>query len=70
METSSNEFGRIVLTHSQEDRPSGEIKAQNGAYKSQELFRNKIIMLHTQIKALVEGYDFIINDIGEIKMLR
>lgn len=70
METSSSEFGRIVLTHSQEARPSGELKAQNGAYKSQELFRNKIIMLHTQIKALVEGYDFIINDIGEIKMLR
>jgi CRISPR-associated endonuclease Csn1 len=58
------------MQHSQEARPSGELKAKNGAYKNQEDFRSKITMLHTQIKALVEGYDFNINDIGEIKMLR
>ena len=70
MALSNREYGTIFMAHSQEARPSGELKAQNGAYKSQELFRNKIIMLHTQINALVEGFDFIINDIGEIKMLR
>ena len=64
------DYGSITMQHSQEARPSGELKAKNGAYKNQENFRSKITMYHTQIKALVEGYDFNINDIGEIKMLR
>jgi len=27
-------------------------------------------MLHTQLRALVQGYDFEINELGEIKWLR
>lgn len=70
MVVSGREYGTIVLLHSQEARPSGELKAKNGAYKQNEDFRSSITLLHTQFKALVAGYDFLINDVGEIKWLR
>lgn len=70
MIVSGNEYGTIVLLHSQEARPSGELKAKNGAYKQNEEFRSSIKLLHTQFRALVAGYDFQINDVGEIKWLR
>lgn len=70
MVVSGHEYGTIVLLHSQEARPSGELKAKNGAYKQNEEFRSCIILLHTQFKALVAGYDFQINDVGEIEWLR
>ncbi len=64
------EYGRINLTFQQEARSSSEVKAQSDAYKNGEPFRPAILMLHTQIKALVEGVDFEINESGEIKRLR
>ena len=70
MVVGGNEYGTLVLLHSQEARPSGEVKAKNGAYKQNEEFRSSIKLLHTQFKALVAGYDFEINDLGEIKWLR
>lgn len=70
MVVSGNEYGTIVLLHSQEARPSSELKAKNGAYKQNEEFRSSIKLLHTQFRALVAGYDFQINDVGEIKWLR
>lgn len=66
---SSYVYGTIQLVHHQEARPSTEIKVQNGIYKSNENFRAGIKMLHTQITALVQGVDFEINDLGEIKRL-
>lgn len=63
-------YGRIKLVHHEEARPSTEVKAKNGAYKNNEAHRPAILMYHTQLKALVEGYDFVINDIGEIKSLK
>lgn len=68
MDFTTRVYGVVNLLHHQEARPSGEVKGKNGAYKQGEEFRPKIIMLHGQIRALVEGYDFTINDLGEVKM--
>lgn len=63
------DFGTIELTHHQDARPSSEIKKKNGEFKNDEEFRSGIKMLHTQINALVQGIDFEMNDLGEIKRL-
>lgn len=67
---SSYNYGTIGLVHQQEARPSTEVKQKNGVYISGEEFRSGIKLLHTQFKALVQGFDFEINDLGEIQRLR
>lgn len=62
-------YGTIELVHHQDARLSSEIKKKNGGFKSNEEFRSGIKLLHTQFKALVQGIDFEINDLGEIKRL-
>lgn len=69
MVVSSNVYGIINLTYHQEARPSSEIKFKNGVYKQSEDFRQGIKLLHTQFKALVQGVDFELNDLGNIKRL-
>ena len=63
-------YGRITLLHHEEARQSKDVKVVNGAYKRGEELRPAILMLHTQLRALVQGYDFEINELGEIKWLR
>lgn len=67
---SNCDYGVINLLYHQEARPSGEVKATFGKYKQNEELRSRIIIRHNQIHALVEGYDFKINDLGEITMKR
>ena len=62
-------YGTIEIVHHQNARPSSEIKKVNGKYLSNEDFRSGIKMLHTQFSALVQGVDFEINDLGEIRRL-
>lgn len=62
-------YGTLELIHHQDAHPSSEIKKKNGSYKSNEEFRPGIKLLHTQFKVLVQGVDFEINDLGEIKRL-
>ncbi len=69
MVISNNSYGTIEMTHHQDARPSSEVKKKNGAFLSNEDFRPGIKMLHTQFKALVQGVDFEMNDLGEIKRL-
>ena len=64
------DYATIKLLHNEEARQSKDIKAKNGEYKQGEELRPAIIMLHTQLNALVQGYDFEINELGEIKRLR
>ncbi len=64
------DYATIKLKHHEEARLSTELKAKNGAFKQGEELRPSIIMLHTQLNALVQGYDFEINELGEIKRLR
>ena len=63
------DFGTIELVHHQDARPSTDIKKKNGEFKSGEEFRSGIKLLHTQLRALVQGVDFEINDLGEIRRL-
>ena len=66
---SSNKYGRIYLVHHQDARASSEIKYINGAFRSEGEFRAGMMLLHTQFNALVQGIDFDINDLGEIRRL-
>lgn len=61
-----NGYGTVVMTHHQEARRASDLKIIPGSYKTGESYRPKISMLHTQFCALVEGYDFYINVLGEI----
>ena len=70
MVVSGCSYATITMRHHEEARSSKNLKAKNGTYKQNEEFRPVIVMLHTQIKALVQGYDFDINELGEIKRLR
>ncbi len=64
------DYATIKLKHHEEARLSTELKSKNGAFKQGEELRPSIIMLHTQLNALVQGYDFEINELGEIKRLK
>lgn len=62
-------YGTLSMVYHQEARPSSDVKLKNGAYVNGEPLRPGILMLSTQINALVEGVDFCINDLGEIVRL-
>jgi len=62
-------YGMITLRHCQEARIAKELSEKKGVYRKDENFRPIIVMNHNQIKALVEGIDFEMNVLGEIKML-
>lgn len=62
-------YGTIEMIHHQDARPSSEIKKINGKYQSNESFRPGIKLYHTQFNALIQGVDFEINDLGEIRRL-
>ncbi len=61
--------GRMVLTHQQEARPTTEVGFKDGAYQIADEFRPRMRVRMTQFKALVEGVDFELNDLGEIVRL-
>ncbi len=67
--TKTSSYGRIALVHHQDARPSSEIKIKNGSFQAGEEFRPGILLLHTQFNALVEGIDFELNDLGEIRRI-
>lgn len=56
----------VTLLHHQDARPKSEIKPQKGAFRSEEIFRPKIVLRHTQFNGLIAGIDFELNDLGEI----
>ncbi|MCD8288955.1 MAG: CRISPR-associated protein Csn1 [Prevotella sp.] len=62
-------YGTLALLHHQEARSSTEIRSRNGGFKQGEERRSGITMYHTQFNALVEGYDFTMNELGEIAFL-
>lgn len=59
----------MTFKHNQEARPAKELVEKKGVWKNHEEYRPVIVMSHIQIKALVEGVDFTISTIGEIKFL-
>lgn len=60
-------YGNIICKHHQEARPSGDLKAKNGEWKTGEEYRPVINILHNQFNVLVNGYDFELTITGEIK---
>lgn len=62
----NNTYGRISFRYNQEARPAGELKERGGAWKINEEYRPIIGLLHTQLNALVEGYDFELTVTGEV----
>lgn len=63
------EYGMMTFKHNQEARTAKELKSQSGVWRKDDPFRPVITMNHNQIKALVEGYDFIISVTGEIHFI-
>lgn len=63
----NNTYGRLTFKHHQEARSAGELKVKNGAWTIGEEYRPVILLLHSQLNILVEGYDFELTVTGEIK---
>lgn len=61
--------GRMVLVHHQEARPKSELVPLAGAYKYDGNLKPMLRVTFNQFKALIQGVDFEINDLGEIKRL-
>ena len=62
-------YGTLEMIHHQDARMSKEVKLTKGAFRQEDTFRSKIFLYHTQFHALVEGVDFEISELGEIKRL-
>lgn len=62
-----DKYGTLTLKHHQEARPASELKAKNGVWTTNEEYRPVISLLHTQLNAYVEGYDFELTVTGEIR---
>jgi len=67
MTVHGSNYGTLSLLFHQEARSSTDVKAKNGAFKNGEPTRAAIVLLHTQFKALVQGSDFEMDDLGKIK---
>ena len=64
---SVNIYGFVSLVHHQEARSSKEVSFKKGSFICGETFRPRIKLRHTQFKALVQGYDFEMDDLGKIR---
>ena len=60
-------YATILCRHHMEARKAKEITAKNGVWKIGEAYRPVIRILHTQIKAYVEGLDFDLALDGQVK---
>lgn len=61
--------GRMEMVHHQEARPAKELVSLTKAYQYDGNLGPKLRIAFSQFKALVQGTDFEINDLGEIKRL-
>ena len=59
--------GRVTLLHHQEARHSKELKPLMKAYQYDGILMPKLRIRFNKFQALVQGLDFEINDLGEIK---
>lgn len=61
--------GRIELVHHQEARPAKDLKPLTAAYDYDGALKPRMRISYSKFKALTQGRDFEINDLGEIRML-
>jgi CRISPR-associated endonuclease Csn1 len=62
-------FGNIVLRHITEARPATDLRTQDGLFRSNEDYIPQRKLSHNQFNALVEGFDFYLSPIGELKKI-
>lgn len=62
-------YGVIVLLHALEARAVSALKVQDGDYSVDEPYMPQRKFLHTRFKALVEGRDFELTSLGELRRL-
>ena len=67
--TMSLSDGRMMLVHHQEARAKSDLIPLMGAYKYDGNLKPMLRISFNQFKALVQGVDFDINDLGEIRRL-
>ena len=63
-------YGNINLRFHQEARIAKDLTSKKGTFVKNEDYRPLITMNHNQLNALIEGVDFEISVLGEIKRLR
>ncbi len=63
-------YGLITLRYHQEAKQAKDLKAKNGAFKANEEHRPLIAMLNTQFNALIEGVDFELTLLGDVKPIK
>ena len=68
--TGTKGMGSLVLRHHQEGRMAKDLQLTKGAFKNTDKYRSQIFLYHTQFHALVEGYDFKINALGEVELIK
>lgn len=64
-----DKYGRVEFRHHLESRMKKELNSKNGLWKIGEDYRPLIVLLHTQLKCIVEGYDFRLGVDGKITFL-
>lgn len=64
------EFGNIVLRHNKEASSASQLKTQDGEFRSDENYIAQRKLSHNQFNALVQGVDFKMSVLGEIKRLK
>lgn len=64
--------GRIILRHHQEAREATLLRPETkaGGYKETDGYRSQISLSLSDFHALVEGYDFKINALGEVELIK
>ncbi len=62
-------FATIVMRHHAEAKPSTELKVMDGSFKFDEEYMALRKMNHNQFNALIEGVDFKIDPLGNIKRI-
>ena len=61
------DYGTIELRYHLEARRSSDLKSKSGAWKNREPYRPVISLLHSQLNAYIEGYDFDISASGQVQ---
>lgn len=62
--------GRITFRHHQEARIAKDLNVVGGEYNEPDVYKPLVRLSYSKIKALVEGQDFEITELGEIKLKR
>ena len=47
-----------------------DVPLTKGAFRIEAPYRGAVYLLHTQFHALVEGYDFKINALGDVELIK